>query len=192
MKSTMKAVLRTAWIVTAVAGLAACQLLQPQPTQQSKPAPKTVEEAPPPQARGAQEPSVQTRKPDTDRRLQEHMAFIELLNRSDTRQLDGIYERVESTFVDKPSTENRLRLAWVFATPGHGHSNLWAARKHLQEASHDHHLSPGMKRFVRLRLTDIKRNLQMTVKLSEANEKIRALTSLEHSMEERDAEVQEE
>lgn len=186
----MKPILQGGFPCVVMMLLVGCELLQPRPTampEAENKAPEAQQQAEVPKAE-----KPQTVQAGNDTRLQAHMQFIDLLNRSSTRQLDGIYDRVVEAFEQTPNTENRLRLAWVYATPGHGHSNLWAARMHLQEASHDSRLSQDMARFVRLRLKDIRRNLHMASELSEANKKIRALTSLEHSMEERDAEVQEE
>ena len=165
--------------------LTACEMLQTIGPRQQGSGPQSAPATPQQRSR-----VVQPQKNDDE--LLAQLAFIERLNRSSKTQIAAIHQRSKQAFEQSPSTENRLHLAWVWATPGHSHSNLWAAQKQLRELLQNHRLSQGMESLLRIRLADIGRNLQMQNKLAESDAKLRALTTLEHSLEERDAEVQEE
>ncbi|MGB1581080.1 MAG: hypothetical protein ACPHER_06205 [Nevskiales bacterium] len=134
---------------------------------------------------------VVEKAPEADA-LQAHMRFIHRLNQSNTPERNALYERCNRAFNDKPSINNQLELAWVLAAPGHAHSNPWQAGKHVYEVLAKSGLSKDLRLFANLRLREIERDQQMLQRLAEADAKIKALTNLEHSMEQRDAEVQEE
>ncbi|MDX1495940.1 MAG: hypothetical protein R3352_00140 [Salinisphaeraceae bacterium] len=123
--------------------------------------------------------------------LQQQMRFIQKLNESDTAQRNNLYASSKRALEEKASITHQLQLAWVLATPGHAYSNPWQAGKQLQEVLAKKGMTKDLRLFVGLRLRDIERQQQMLNRLSEAEAKIKALTNLEHSMEERDAEVQE-
>lgn len=170
--------------------LQGCALLQPNaqeaPKPQCEPAAEPAEEAYEP----APGPEPQAATSQAEPSAVRHLRFIDRLNHSTPQQLDEQYARSARAFENKASIRNRLHLAWLWATPGHTRSNLWAARKQLRETLEGETLSEDLQRLVSMRLQEIERMLQLDQKLQEADAKIRALTTLEHSLEERDSEIQ--
>lgn len=114
-----------------------------------------------------------------------HLAYIEKLYNMDTASLDAAFDRVHAAFERKPTLNNRLRLAWIYAAHGHAHTNPWAARKQLMDALAEMDERSEIAALCRIRLAELKRHILLIEENNAAQEKIKAFTHIERDLETR-------
>ncbi len=120
-----------------------------------------------------------------DNDVSRHLAYLNTLSNLGTVELDQTYDELNARYMAKQSVDTKLFMAWILGTDGHAHTNPWAARKYLLEVQDSYDVNSNIKLLVKFQLSNLNKIIQLTDEKNEIKEKLRAITDIEQTLEQK-------